>query len=127
MLAIWALLLTSVSAFFFDFGGQQQQQQQHQQNPPISYEEQVLNNGCGDYLCPDTLACVKKAQDCPCPFPKSQLRCELSNGQYICISKPATQDETLNSLYDDPVKGPKTRAKGLRDCGWVEAAHKGSS
>ncbi|CEP63235.1 Lcl2p LALA0_S07e05534g [Lachancea lanzarotensis] len=126
MFAIWALLLTSVSAFFFDFGGQQQHQQQ-QQHPPISYEDQVLNSDCGEYLCPDTLACVKRAEDCPCPFPRSQLRCALPEGQYICISKPATQDETLNALYDDPAKGPRTRSKGLRDCGWVENAFKGSS
>ncbi|SCV00176.1 LAME_0G08042g1_1 [Lachancea meyersii CBS 8951] len=124
MLAIWALLLTSVSGFFFDFN--QNGHQQHQQNPPASYEEQVLNNACGDYLCPDTLACVKNSWECPCPFPKSQLRCELPKGQYICISKPATQDEALNALYDDPAKGPRIRSSGLRDCGWVENAYKGS-
>ncbi|SCU86213.1 LANO_0C07118g1_1 [Lachancea nothofagi CBS 11611] len=127
MLAIFALLVSAVSAFFFDFNqGNQQQQQQHQQNPPVSYEDQVLNNACADYLCPDTLACVKSAQDCPCPFPKSQLRCPLPDGQYLCISKPATHDVNLNALYDDPLKGPKTRSKGLRDCGWVEKAYKGT-
>ncbi|SCV04456.1 LAMI_0H16270g1_1 [Lachancea mirantina] len=113
-------------AFMFDFGQHaQQQQQQQQQQPQISYEDSVLNNDCDKYLCPDTMACVSSAEKCPCPFPKSQLRCVLPNGHHICISKPATHDIALQELYDDPVKGPKTRTKGSRDCGWVEQAFKG--
>ncbi|SCU90230.1 LADA_0F02652g1_1 [Lachancea dasiensis] len=123
MIFIWALLASAVSGFFFDFNHGTHQQQA--QNPPVEYEDQFLNNACTDYLCPDTLACVKSAGDCPCPFPKSQLRCVLPDGQYMCISKPATQDAALNAVYDDPAKGPKAKYKGLRDCGWVEAAFKG--
>lgn len=123
-LLIIAVLASTSSAFIFDFnrGGQQQQQQQQQ----ASYEDVVLNNACSKYLCPDTLACVSGPEECPCPFPKSQLRCTLPDGQYICISKPATHDSKLNGIYDDPIKGPKAKNKGLRDCGWVENAYKES-
>ncbi|OEJ90995.1 Long chronological lifespan protein 2 [Hanseniaspora osmophila] len=113
---------------FFDFGGfqqrQQQQQQQHQQQ--VSYEDSVLNSQCDGYLCPVTRECVKEKIDCPCEFPKSQLKCILPDKKnYICISKPATSNAKLANLYDDPVQGPQQRIKNMRDCGWVEDAYKG--
>ncbi|ODQ62750.1 hypothetical protein WICANDRAFT_25071 [Wickerhamomyces anomalus NRRL Y-366-8] len=119
---ITLLLAFQANAQFFNFfGGQHQQQAQKQ-----SYEDEFLNNKCGDYLCPDTQECVKTKLDCPCPFPKSQLKCVLPNKQnFVCISKPATNDERLQQLYDDPVKGPKAKTDGLRDCGWVEQAWNG--
>lgn len=100
--------------FRVNFGQQQQQQQEAR-----SYEDTVLDNPCANYLCEDTLACVKSAKDCPCPFPKSQLKCKLPNNKYICISKPASHDPKVNEIYDDPVKGPKAKIAGFRDCGWV--------
>jgi len=49
------------------FGGQQQQHQQ-QQRPGTSqwtaYSESVP---CSQYMCPQTLDCVAKPTDCPCP------------------------------------------------------------
>ncbi|CCC69335.1 hypothetical protein NCAS_0C03450 [Naumovozyma castellii] len=113
------LSITRVSAFF----QHQQQQQQQQQQRNIPFEEKVLDNACDKYLCPDTLECVRSVQDCPCPFPKSQLKCKLSSDRYVCISKPATHDQKLNEIYDDPVKGPKASVKGMRDCGWVSDAY----
>lgn len=119
LLTVLFLGASEVDAFF-NFGNHQQQQQQ----PPQSYEDQVLNSPCDGYLCPDTLACVAQQKDCPCPFPKSQLKCVLPSNKYVCISKPATHDEKLSAIYDDPVKGPKAKNKGLRDCGWVSEAYK---
>ncbi len=113
---LMVLFVAQAHAFFF---GQQQQQQQQQ----ASYEDRVLDSGCAKYLCSDTLECVDSWKDCPCPFPKSQLKCMLpkgSNRPYVCISKPATHDEKLNLIYDDPVQGPKAAIKGMRDCGWVQ-------
>lgn len=109
------------SGFLFNFN---QHQNQEQQGAPQSFEDKYLNSKCGGYLCPDTMECVAQPKDCPCPFPSSQLRCVLPDNQYICISKPATHDEKLNEIYDDPVKGPKAKNKGVRDCGWVSQAHK---
>ncbi|CAL9738279.1 long chronological lifespan protein 2 [Monosporozyma servazzii] len=110
------LLIPFSHGFRMNFGQQQQQQQQQ----PNSYEDAVLNNNCPNYLCPDTLTCVRDPQQCPCPFPRSQLKCVLpKSDKYICISKPATHDPKLINLYDDPVKGPKAKTPGLRDCGWV--------
>lgn len=103
-----------------NFGHQHQQQQQQQQAQASSYEDAILNNNCPNYLCPDTLTCAKSPGECPCPFPKSQLKCGLPGGnKYVCISKPATHDPKLNEIYDDPIRGPKAKTPGLRDCGWV--------
>jgi hypothetical protein len=52
----------------------------------------VVEN-CDQYLCSDTLACVKGPMDCPCPFAASQLKCVLPGKKsYVCISKPAEGD-----------------------------------
>lgn len=121
---LYVILLSSANAFMFDFGHNHQQQQRQQ--PQVSYEDTVLNHECPQYLCPDTQACVSQPLDCPCPFPASQLKCLLPNKRsFVCISKPATGDSKIDSAYDDPVKGPKVKNKGVRDCGWVEDAYKG--
>lgn len=83
---------------------------------------------CKEYVCPDTKQCVKAPIDCDCPFPSSQLKCELpgKNKQFVCISKPALVDNPrLQAIYDDPIKGPKQSNKGVRDCGWVKDAWNG--
>lgn len=112
-------LFAPVYTFFFDFNNGQHERHQ------VSYEDSMLNQNCAGYTCPETQECVKTPANCPCPFPKSQLKCILPNGKYVCISKPATDDDSLNKIYDDPVRGPKMSSKGIRDCGWVEAAYKG--
>ncbi|KAK9480897.1 hypothetical protein V1514DRAFT_324760 [Lipomyces japonicus] len=57
---------------------------------------------CDKYVCPDTLACVKKPVDCPCAFPGSEEKCILPDKKtYVCISKNG------------------------RGCGFVEKAWKG--
>ena len=112
------------SGFMFNFNQQQQQQQPPKLEP---YEDRVLDNECKNYLCPVTLECVMTSGDCPCPFPKSQLKCVLPNEEIVCISKPATNDKATNDIYDDPVQGPKAHINGMRDCGWVLETYEGSS
>lgn len=109
------IIIPLTKGFRMNFG-QQKQQQQQQHN---SYEDTVLDNPCPNYLCTDTLACVRSPKDCPCPFPKSQLKCVLPDNKYICISKPASHDPKINAIYDDPIKGPKANFPGFRDCSWV--------
>ncbi|CCH46748.1 putative secreted protein [Wickerhamomyces ciferrii] len=123
------VLALQVNAQFFEqffgggSGGARRQQQRQEQ---LSYEDEFLGNKCDGYLCPDTKACVKTKIECPCPFPKSQLKCVLPNKEnYVCISKPATNKRNLQKIYDDPKAGPKARSAGLRDCGWVEDAWNG--
>ncbi|ODV63836.1 Lcl2p ASCRUDRAFT_73603 [Ascoidea rubescens DSM 1968] len=112
-----------VAADFFDFFGGGQGQPAPEKTP---FEVEFLNSDCKGYLCPDTQACVDKPIDCPCPFPSSQLKCQLPDKKnFVCISKPAVNNEKLMALYDDPVKGPKQKHKGVRDCGWVIQAWKG--
>lgn len=114
-------LLSAASANLFDFL-QNQYEQQEEHKP--SFEEVVLLSGCTKYVCPDTNTCVAGPKDCPCPFPSSQLRCPLPNGEYICISKPAGDFE---GKYDDAAKNFLVDAKSddVRDCGWVKRAWEG--
>jgi hypothetical protein len=94
--------------------------------PLVICDTNRSTDDCKGYLCPDTKECVAKALDCPCPFPKSQLKCPLPDKKnFVCISKPATLDEKLIAIYDDPLKGPKAAIDGERDCGWVVKAYKG--
>ncbi|KAJ8584794.1 hypothetical protein M405DRAFT_875530 [Rhizopogon salebrosus TDB-379] len=57
---------------FFDhmFGHPQQQQQQQQQRGPSGDSQWMAHSealSCSQYLCPDTLSCVRRPADCPCP------------------------------------------------------------
>lgn len=113
--------------FFQNHFKQQQQQQQHQgiHRSPEDFENVNLNARCDRFLCPDTGICVDTPKSCPCPFPLSQLRCVLPNGNYLCISKPAG-DEFYHD-YENPATNWKMDAKNdnVRDCGWVSRAYLG--
>lgn len=50
---------------------------------------------CDDYLCSDTLACVKEPHECPCPFTE-QLRCPIGDA-YVCV--PRMDCSSVESLY----------------------------
>ncbi|KAF8913752.1 long chronological lifespan protein 2 [Gymnopilus junonius] len=60
---------------FFEnmFGHQQHHQQQHRSAASqwAAYSDSV---SCSQYLCPETLDCVAKPVDCPCPNPED-IRC----------------------------------------------------
>lgn len=122
LLFLLALYFGVAQASFFDFI----QNQFHNANQPrqSNFEVDKLNIGCNQYLCADTLQCVEEPKLCPCPFPSSQLRCFLPNGNYLCISKPAGD---IASKYDDPTTNWKVDAKDddVRDCGWVSRKYKG--
>lgn len=99
------IVCTPANAFMEHFFHQQQQQQQHHQEP--SYQDRVFGKDCNQYLCPDTLQCVRTPSECPCPFPDSQIKCVLptvekgGENTYVCISK------------------------GSKNCKYVLDAHKG--
>ncbi|KAF7581233.1 hypothetical protein FOB63_003870 [Clavispora lusitaniae] len=116
------VLCGAVSASIFNFMHDQYQHQEPRHE--VSFEQRVLESNCDKYLCPGTLECVARPQDCPCPYPSSQMRCVLPNGDPLCISKP-TGD--YNGKYDDPAKNWKVDAKddNVRDCGWVKRAWEG--
>lgn len=104
MMAVWQFLISAgvCHAFFGDIFEQMMGQQQQQQRQQQQQQEQEVNNpventyismDCPKYLCEDTLKCVDTAQDCPCVFPDSQLKCEFPNKQgYVCISKPSNEE-----------------------------------
>lgn len=70
------------------------------------------------------MECVSGPKDCACPFPSSQLRCILPNGEPLCISKPAGE---FGGVYDDERSNWKVDARddAVRDCGWVKRAWEG--
>lgn len=116
------ILLGVAFAGLFNF---MQDQFHHQENHNrVSYEQRVLDSQCDKYVCPGTLECVGHPQDCPCPYPSSQMRCILPNGQPLCISKPSGDQD---GKYDDPAKNFKLDAKddSVRDCGWAKRAWEG--
>ncbi|PPQ77422.1 hypothetical protein CVT25_011004 [Psilocybe cyanescens] len=54
--------------FFDNMWGQQQQHQQHQQRAGSSQWAAYADSiSCSQYFCPDTLDCVARPSDCPCP------------------------------------------------------------
>lgn len=74
-------------------GARQEKQAGAQKRVNNAVENTYHQQQCDGFLCEDTLACVASANDCPCPFPDSQLKCMYPNGLgYICISKPTTED-----------------------------------
>lgn len=121
------LLFTApVAANFFNFFGGHQQQHQQQPlgsvNSAHEHENVVLNLKCNGYVCPDTGMCVNGPSECPCPYPGSQLRCPLENGDYLCVLKPP-----IENVYDDDATNWQVDAgdNEIRDCGWVKRAFKG--
>lgn len=119
-------LFTITAASLFDFiqnHFHEDPQNEAKRKSPLEYENNFLNTPCDGYLCPDTKICVEASKFCPCPYPSSQLRCFLPDGQYICISKPAGD---ISMKYDDPKTNWKVDAKddNIRDCGWVNRAWK---
>ncbi|SGZ49823.1 CIC11C00000002772 [Sungouiella intermedia] len=114
-----SMLLALVSANLFDFF--QNQFNQQKQDSAVDIEQKILESKCSKYLCPGTLECVTGPKDCSCPFPSSQMRCILPNGEPLCISKPAGD---FDGKYDDPNNNWKVDAKkdDIRDCGWVKRA-----
>ncbi|CCE62257.1 hypothetical protein TPHA_0C01010 [Tetrapisispora phaffii CBS 4417] len=122
-LVAYSLIFIPFTNAFFNFGGGHNagHGQRNRENTAAqgSYEDRYLANNCQGYLCPDTLECVSYPSDCPCPFPASQLKCGLPDGNYICISKPASKDDAVNNIYDNPNQNSQFKMEGMRDCGWV--------
>ncbi|KAF9478155.1 hypothetical protein BDN70DRAFT_783844, partial [Pholiota conissans] len=77
LIILFGLQLVAAQFNFFEnmFGQQQQHQQYQQQRTGASqwaaYSDSVA---CSQYLCPETLDCVQKPVDCPCPNPED-IKC----------------------------------------------------
>jgi len=103
LLFIFGLPLVSAQFQFFEnmFGQQQQQHHQHHQQQRsgasqwAAYSDSgqylfqffqqwghnqarvsLLAVSCSQYLCPETLDCVKRPLDCPCPTPED-IKCTI--------------------------------------------------
>ncbi|KAK9460028.1 uncharacterized protein V1516DRAFT_678708 [Lipomyces oligophaga] len=87
-----ALLVSAQFDFFehmFEGGGPGtgRQQQAGVQGSPQWYQQNYEAVECKGYVCPDSLACVKKPVDCPCLFPAAEEKCILPDKKnYVCIS-----------------------------------------
>lgn len=104
--AISSLSLVYAQFQFFDnFFGNQHQHQQAPRAPPRGvdwYGQQVLETHCdsGMYLCRDTLDCVERPSDCPCPL--DLVKCPVAD-QRICLSR--SENEQGCGLVDRYKKG----------------------
>ncbi|GAA5964403.1 hypothetical protein JCM3765_006405 [Sporobolomyces pararoseus] len=80
-LAVSICLISPSSAFFEHlFNQQQAHHQQQQQAPSIKWEDQFSNIQCPTYLCPESLVCVDKPKDCPCPYSDYDKKCLIPGG-----------------------------------------------
>ncbi|KAI9445856.1 hypothetical protein BJY52DRAFT_1314513 [Lactarius psammicola] len=105
LLALIFALFALANAQFQFFGDMFGNPQQHQQQPSggqqwaMHAESRTQKNctlryfvtvSCSDYLCPDTLVCVKRPIDCPCPIVQD-VKCivpdtqEVGGGTRLCI------------------------------------------
>ncbi|KAI0298934.1 hypothetical protein BC826DRAFT_906804 [Russula brevipes] len=91
ILASYLFSLASAQFQFFDgmFGHPQQQQQQQ----PSGGQQWVMHADsipCSQYLCQETLVCVAKPVDCPCPNVQD-IKCvvpdaqDVGSGTRVCI------------------------------------------
>ncbi|KAK0537563.1 Long chronological lifespan protein 2 [Tilletia horrida] len=68
--------LVSAQGFFSNFFSGHHQGEQ--EAPPLGdakwFNDRVEAASCTEYLCPKTLSCVSRPEQCPCPFPQ-QIAC----------------------------------------------------
>jgi len=88
ILALCFLKLVAAQFPFFGgmFGHQQQQPQQPSGSQWLAFAESI---SCTNYLCPETMQCVEKPVDCPCPNVED-VKCIVSDavdkeGTVICV------------------------------------------
>ncbi|KAI0048045.1 hypothetical protein FA95DRAFT_1491541 [Auriscalpium vulgare] len=83
---------TTAQFQFFNgmFGGQQQQHHQQQPAGGSQWASYADNVPCSNYLCQDTMTCVNRPVDCPCPH-VHDVKCivadkqEDGDGTAICV------------------------------------------
>lgn len=105
LITLMIMGVVPTEAFFDQFFQQQQQQGQHRRGGgDVAYDERFYRKECQGYICPDTLSCVKRPVDCPCPFPDSQIKCTIPGSKkgsdtYVCISKGERDCKFVNNAY----------------------------
>ncbi|CAA7259616.1 unnamed protein product [Cyclocybe aegerita] len=83
---------------FFEnmFGGhhqhQQQQQQQQQRSGASQWAAYSDGVACSQYMCPETLDCVPRPSDCPCPNAED-IKCNIPDADgegstFVCTRGP---------------------------------------
>ncbi|KAF4620065.1 hypothetical protein D9613_005128 [Agrocybe pediades] len=60
-------VLAQFGNFFENMWGHQQQQQQQQRSGASQWAAYADSVSCSQYMCPETLDCVAKPSQCPCP------------------------------------------------------------
>ncbi|KAH9971366.1 hypothetical protein BGW80DRAFT_1174572 [Lactifluus volemus] len=81
LLVLSFLALTNAQFPFFEgMFGQPQQQQHHQPPGGQQWAMHAESLSCSEYLCPDTLVCVTKPVDCPCPNVQD-IKCVVPDAQ----------------------------------------------
>ncbi|KAG5440882.1 hypothetical protein PCK2_000037, partial [Pneumocystis canis] len=97
MHCLWILFFSGFTTAYFRIFDNffQKDHQKNQENFHNDWLREMFQKvQCSDeeYLCGDTLQCVARPENWPCPFPTSQRRCLLGNGNYVCVSLSEEQD-----------------------------------
>ncbi|KAN0137394.1 hypothetical protein V8E53_004839 [Lactarius tabidus] len=101
LLALIFALFTLANAqfqFFNEMFGNQRQQQQPSGGQQWAMHAESLS--CSDYLCQDSLVCVQRPMDCPCPVVQD-IKCIVPDAQ-------------------EPGSGTRLCIRGGTDCAQVE-------
>ncbi|KIJ20341.1 hypothetical protein PAXINDRAFT_166419 [Paxillus involutus ATCC 200175] len=92
LLASLASVVTAQFGFFDQMFGNQQGQQQRQQPSQGGSQGNTHADAvaCSAYLCPDSLACVGRPLECPCPNVED-IKCtvpdaqDVGSGTVVCV------------------------------------------
>lgn len=81
------LNINQTEGFFDQFFQQQHHQNNQQDQQKHDLEAIFMQSKCDKYVCSDTLDCVDSPNDCPCPYPNSQIKCTFPDNEgYVCVS-----------------------------------------
>ncbi|ETW83704.1 hypothetical protein HETIRDRAFT_47650 [Heterobasidion irregulare TC 32-1] len=82
--------MASAQFQFFDGMFGQRQQQQQQPSGASQWATHADSTSCSEYLCPATLACVTRPEECPCPHVQD-VKCvvpddqDRDHGTVLCV------------------------------------------
>jgi hypothetical protein len=90
-------VVTAQFGFFNHMFGDHQEQQQRQQQPPHAGSQWAAHAEavpCSFYLCPESLVCVARPSECPCPR-EEDIKCivpdaeDAEAGTVVCVRGPS--------------------------------------
>jgi len=122
LIALFLSLLMTPCLGFFEHLFNQQGGGQPQAPPSISFTDQFSSRTslppfpllpritlivwerlvvpCASYVCPDSLTCVEKPKDCPCPYKEFDKKCLIKgskDGEFVCSRDCGMVDQAIKA------------------------------